>query len=117
MPWWKIDNRIWHSKRRARALALRHVPSKVEHTDGRQGFGLLPPRGHRKASLVGHAGGGRVRARASQVVKSRAQDLQRLVERLVRVDSRLPREEDAAQVIAREIRDLGLEPDWQQVAP
>jgi len=50
-------------------------------------------------------------------MKARIEDLRRLVVELVRADSRLPREEAAARVIAEAIRGLGLEPEWQDVAP
>jgi acetylornithine deacetylase/succinyl-diaminopimelate desuccinylase-like protein len=40
-----------------------------------------------------------------------------LVDRMVRIDSVLPREEALARFIANQIRTLGLEPTWQVVAP
>ena len=40
-----------------------------------------------------------------------------LTERLVRADSRTPREAAAAEVIAAEIRRVGLDPQWTEVAP
>ncbi len=40
-----------------------------------------------------------------------------LVARMVRVDSVLPHEENLARLVADEIRSLGLEPEWQVVAP
>ncbi|MEO8450146.1 MAG: M20/M25/M40 family metallo-hydrolase [Gemmatimonadota bacterium] len=44
-------------------------------------------------------------------------DLIELTERLVSTDSRTPREEAAAALIAEEIKKLGLTPEWHEVAP
>ena len=40
-----------------------------------------------------------------------------LLRRMVRVNSVLPHEEPLARLVAEEIRGLGLEPVWQEVAP
>lgn len=44
-------------------------------------------------------------------------DVLSLTKRMVQVDSRLPVEGPLAQLVADEIRGIGLEPVWQEVAP
>ncbi len=43
--------------------------------------------------------------------------LEELIDRMVRVDSRVPVEEPLARLVADEIRSAGLEPEWQETAP
>jgi len=43
--------------------------------------------------------------------------LRRLLDQMIRIDSILPHEDQLAAFIADEIRGLGIEPDWHEVAP